>query len=369
MTPREDSSSNKSGWMLVDSPIRPDCVPDDSDVQVHQTAAGVRFVRTPEECFQDLPGYQFSPHFAMIDGLKMHYVDEGPRRGEVILLLHGEPTWSYLYRKMIPPLASAGFRVIAPDHIGMGRSDKPVEIGFHTFEEHVRHLMTFIRTMGLEKMTLFAQDWGGDMGLRLVGEQPELFSRVVIANAEFIMFKKGTNPLKVPNPVRINCELTQPETMPRIHNPEEFPVKFQHWLMYALTTPNFNPGQVVSGTTLKKLTRDEEHSYNAPYPSFIYKAAVRAFPSMAAAIEEQNIPAWESLGRFNKPFLFLAGKNDLDQGSEQNQERMTTHIPGAKYQKHERFEAGHFIQEDIGEILADRVIRFALDNSPSPHVL
>jgi pimeloyl-ACP methyl ester carboxylesterase len=287
----------------------------------------------------------------------MHYVDEGPLDGQVILMLHGQPSWSYLYRKMIPPLVQAGFRVIAVDHIGMGRSDKPVDLNFHTFEKHVYRLKTFIATLGLKNITLFCHDWGGLMGLRVVGDQPDLFARVVAANTTLPIIPKGLNPFRVPNPVKIDCSLGD-FTIPRDFSPTTWAVNFQKWILYALTAPNFTPSQVVAANTVSKPSLEELEAYNAPYPSLIYKAAVRTFPSMVAAIERQNVAAWKSLGRFGKPFLFFGGERDFNMGSRANQKRLTEHIPGASGQPHERFEAGHFIQEDVGEILAQRMIQW-----------
>ncbi len=356
-----ESPAGNSNWQLVDSPNLPDCVPDQSAVPVFETEAGIRFVRTPEERFAHLPGYTFAPYYTMIEGLRMHYVEEGPATGEVVLLLHGQPSWSYLYRKMISPLATAGHRVIAVDHIGMGRSDKPIALSFHTFEKHVQRLKTFISTLGLQEITLFCQDWGSLMGLRVAGDEPERFARIIVANGTLPVIPKGFNPFRVPNPVEIDCsagDFARPADL----DIANWPTYFQRWIIFALTSPDFTPSQVLTALATRTLTDEEKQAYDAPYPSFIYKAAVRAFPSMVAAIEEQNAPAWQTLGAFEKPFLFLAGEQDQNMGSVANQQRMTGHIPGAKGQPHERFQAGHFIQEDIGEILAEKVIRFIADN-------
>jgi haloalkane dehalogenase len=352
-------------WKLADAPTLPDCVPVESDVAVHITEEGVRFVRTPEERFANLPGYPFAPHYLMIEGLRMHYIDEGPGDGQVVLLLHGQPTWSYLYRKMIPPMAAAGYRVIAVDHIGMGRSDKPVELSFHTFEKHVQRHKAFIAALGLNEITLFCQDWGSLMGLRIAGDQPELFARIIVANGTLPVIPRGMNPFRLPNPVEIDCSLGD-FTRPASLNPASWSAFFQRWILFALASPNFTPSQVVSAMAIHPLTPEEKAAYDAPYPSFVYKAAVRAFPSMLAAIEEENAPAWNALGEYNKPFLFLAGEHDPNMGSVANQQRVTSHIPGAQGQPHERFEAGHFIQEDIGETLAAKVVSFMQAN-PLPH--
>ena len=344
-------------WVLVDSPERPTCVPGDREASILTAQSGVRFVRTPEERFANLPGYPFEPHYALVEGLRMHYVDEGPRDGQVILMLHGQPSWSYLYRKMIPPLAQAGFRAIAVDHVGMGRSDKPVELSFHTFEKHVQRIKTFIATAGLKDITLFCQDWGGLMGLRAVGDQPDSFARAVAANTTLPIIPKRLNPFRVPNPVTIDCTLGD-FAIPDDFSPATWAVNFQKWILYALTAPNFTLSQVVAANSVSKPSKEELAAYDAPFPSLIYKAAVRAFPSMVAVIERQNVPAWKSLGKFRKPFLFFGGEHDFNLGSRANQKRLTEHIPGASGQPHERFEAGHFIQEDVGEILAQRMIRW-----------
>ena len=349
-------------WKLIDLPTRPDCVPDDSSVPVYETEAGIRYVRTPEERFANLAGYPFAPHYAMVEGLRMHYVDEGPANGEVVLLLHGQPSWSYLYRNMIPTIAAAGYRVIAVDHIGMGRSDKPVDLSFHTFEKHVQRLKDCINTLGLNNITLFCQDWGSLMGLRVAGDLPERFARIVVANGTLPVIPKGMNPFRVPNPVQIDCSIGD-FSLPEVFGTERWAASFQRWILFALTSPNFTPSQVLTAMTTHPLTPEEKAAYDAPYPSLIYKAAVRTFPSMVAAIEEQNAPAWNALGEYQKPFLFLAGEHDHNMGSTANQQRITSHVPGAQGQPHERYaDAGHFIQEDSGEILAAKVVSFIQAN-------
>jgi haloalkane dehalogenase len=343
-------------WLLRDLPERPDCVEDDRDVPILKADTGVPFVRTPDECFETLSGFSYEPHYLSIEGLRMHYVDEGPPDGPVVLLLHGQPSWAYLYRKMIPILVGAGFRVIAVDHIGMGRSDKPVAIGFHTFESHVQRLKAFIAALGLRDTMLFCQDWGGLMGLRVVGEEPGLFARVVAANTTLPVIPSRLNPFRVPNPVKIDCSLGDFVMPGSTGDSAPYPVLFQRWILYTLTAPNFRPSQVIAANTVCNLSPAELAAYDAPYPSFVYKAAVRAFPAMVAAIEKQSAPAWKSLGRFGKPFLFFGGEHDHNLGSLSVQKRLTGHIPGAKGQPHERFDAHHFIQEDVGEVLARRMV-------------
>ena len=352
------SPARDQKWLLEDESVRPDCVDVDRDVPILKSASGVPFVRTPDERFRDLPGFSYEPHYASIEGLRMHYVDEGPPDAPVVLLLHGQPSWGYLYRKMIPTLVASGFRTVAPDHIGMGRSDKPIAIGFHTFESHVRRLKDFIATLSLLDIILFCQDWGGLMGLRVVGEESHLFARVVAANTTLPVIPRGLNPFRVPNPVKIDCSLGDFVMPGSMGDPAPYPVLFQRWILYALTAPNFRPSQVIAANTVNSLSPVELAAYDAPYPGFIYKAAVRAFPAMVAAIEKQSAPAWRSLGTYKRPFLFFAGEHDHNLGSVAVQNRLTGHIPGAAGQPHERFNAHHFIQEDVGEVLAQRIVEW-----------
>lgn len=335
----------------------------DSDAEVRMTDAGLEFVRTPDERFDNLSGYPFEPHYVEIDGLRMHYVDEGPRDGEVILLLHGEPSWSYLYRKMIPILAGAGHRVIAPDLIGMGRSDKPVELGVHTYDQQIRWVVQFIDQLRLHDVTLFCQDWGSLIGLRIVGDHPDRFARVVVANGRLPVIPRGIRPFHVPDPIEIDPAKGDFASFQATLDPSQpQPVNFQKWIEYALTAPNLRPSEVVEALTVTELTPEEAAAYDAPYPSLIYKAAIRAFPSMIAAVQDENALAWAALGEFEKPFLSFTGELDRNLGSEAVQNELIGHVPGAKGQPHDRFDAHHFIQEDIGEVLADRVNAFIAAN-------
>ncbi len=357
---RKDGSNGKL-YSAKDAPAPStcpsSCVPDEGDVPISETPDGIRFVVTPEERFANLDGYPFAPHYVSLDGLRIHYVDEGPIDGEVILLMHGQPSWSYLYRKMIPLLAGAGYRVIAPDNMGMGRSDKPVELSVHRYEQHIEWHKRFIAELGLQDITLFAQDWGGLIGLRIVGDLPHLFARAVASNTTLPVIPPGLNPYTFPDSTQIDCALGD----------FEIPANFQAWIEYALTAPNLRPHQVVETLTVNSLTPEQASAYDAPYPSLIYRAAIRAFPSMITAVESENLPAWQALGDFEKPFLTLAGELDANLGSPAQVNRLINHIPGAAGQNHERFPAHHFIQEDIGETLADRVITFMLENPlPAP---
>jgi haloalkane dehalogenase len=337
-----------------------DCNLHPDDIQVSVTAASLEFVRTPDACFETLDGYDFDPDYADIDGLRMHYVDEGPREGEVILMLHGQPSWSYLYRKMIPVLVEAGYRVIASDHIGMGRSDKPVDPRVHQYEQHVAWTKTFIDQLGLSGITLFVQDWGSLIGLRVAGDMPELFARIVVANGDLPVIPPGANPFTVPV-FEIDESLGSAAEFFASRSPERIE-GFQQWINYAAGAPQLFAGDVVEGGTRITLTPSQRAAYDAPFPALIYRGAIRAFPSMVAGIEDQNLPAWLALGRFDRPFLFLAGERDPNLGSRQNQDKWIEHVPGAVGQDHRRYDAGHFIQEDVGEEMAAHLVEFMQQN-------
>jgi pimeloyl-ACP methyl ester carboxylesterase len=267
--------------------------------------------------------------------------------------------------------------VIAPDHIGMGRSDKPIDLSFHTYELHIARMKEFISSLKLKIITLFCQDWGGLMGLRIVGDQPESFARVIAANTRLPIIPEGMNPFRIPNPVEINCSLAKldfkdfvsQQTKQMLAGSKKYsPLMhlkfFQQFIIYTLTHPNLKPSQILQHLTLNDLSNEELDAYDAPFPSLIYKAAIRTFPSMIAAVEQNNIQAWKTLGEFTKPFLFLGGEHDRNMGSLQMLNMLTKHIPGAEGQAHQRFpNAGHFIQDDIGFELANKVISFIEKNS------
>jgi len=290
----------------------------------------MKALRTPEARFAALPGYPFEPHYAVVgDGLRLHYVDEGPRDGAMILLLHGEPSWSYLYRKMIPPLVAAGYRVLAPDLIGFGKSDKPVRLLDYSYQQHVDWLVDWMQQVDLQGATLFCQDWGSLLGLRLVAEHDGRFARVVVGNG---FLPTATNSV---------------------------PVAFRIWRAFASYSPLFPIGRIVRSGCVSPLSPEVVAAYDAPYPSGRYKAGARAFPRLVPTEASDpavpaNRAAWDVLGRWQKPFLCLFGKNDPILG--RADAVLIAHIPGARGQPHERFWGGHFVQEDRGDYLAERMI-------------
>ena len=338
----------------------------DNNVKIHKTQNGIEYVKTPSKCFLNLPDYNFNENYFDLHGIKIHYIDAGPSDGKILLLLHGQPVWSYLYRTMIHDLVSKGYRCIAPDLIGMGKSDKPISIKYHTYETHCENILTFINGLKLKNMTLFCQDWGSLIGLRIAGENPNLFSGIIAANAELPNFTKETNPLYIPETIEINTKIKSFVGAMAYYSLGGFAVEsFQAWILYCLTAPMVDIKSIMKLSFSRNFKKSDDilNAYSAPFPSFIYMAGPRTLPSMNAGITGQTLKAIEGLKKFEKPFLSLIGLQDKLLGTPRIQNRFIKMVPGAKGQNHEQFqEANHFIQEDIGEMMADRMHKFIVKN-------
>ncbi len=292
----------------------------------------MEYLRTPDDRFQNLSGYNFAPHYVAIGELRMHYLDEGPRAAAPVLLLHGEPSWCYLYRKMIPVLTAAGHRVIAPDLIGFGRSDKPVKRDDYTYQRHVDWMAGFVRVLDLNNITLFGQDWGGLIGLRVLTADPDRFARIVVANTGL-----PTGDLK----------------------PSE---GFLRWRDFSQSTPNFHAGGIVKGACRSQLSPAVIAAYDAPFPDDRFKAGARQFPLLVPIRPDDpasaaNRQAWQVLQQWKKPLLTAFSDGDpVTQGGERPFQKL---VPGAQGQPHVTIRnAGHFLQEDKGEELAEVVVKF-----------
>lgn len=292
-------------------------------------------LRTPDERFADLPEYPFTPRYASVDAgdgtpLRVHYVDEG--QGEPVLLLHGEPTWSYLYRTMIPVLTDAGLRAVAPDLPGFGKSDKPARIDDFSYARLVGWMAEWMDAADLPPVTLVCQDWGSLVGLRLVAERPDRFARVVVANGH----------------------------LP--HGGSPAPLVFRLWQLFARWTPVFPHGWIVRVGCAQPVPAEVRAAYDAPFPDASYEAGPRALPRLVPLDEHDpaipaNRAAWDALGRFENPFLtaFAAG-DPIFRGADRLLQR---HVPGAAGQPHTRLKgASHFVQEDRGPDLARIVAEF-----------
>ena len=293
-------------------------------------------LRTPDERFAALPDFPYEPRYAEVDDgdggtLRIGYVEAGPADGETVLLLHGEPSWSFLYRRMIPVLAGAGLRVVAPDLIGFGRSDKPIEQGDYSYARHAEWLRQgLFDRLDLRDVTLVCQDWGGLLGLRLVGEHPDRFARVVAANTGL---PTGDQPMSE---------------------------AFLAWQRFATTAERFDVGRIVQNATVGELPPDVVAAYDAPFPDDRFKAGARSFPALVPTRPDDpasaaNRAAWEGLTRFDKPFLTAFSDGDpITGGGDRVFHKL---VPGAKGLPHTTLAGGgHFLQEDVGPELARVVL-------------
>jgi haloalkane dehalogenase len=301
-------------------------------------------LRTPDARFEDLAGWPFAPCYETItdaDGtpLRLHFVDEGPREGPIVLLMHGEPSWGFLYRKIIAGLVAKGYRAIAPDLIGFGRSDKPAARGDYTYERHVAWMSAWLAALDLQDVTLFCQDWGGLIGLRLVAAFPDRFAGVVVANTGLPVGTGWTE-------------------------------GFKAWLTFSQTVPEMPIGVIVNGGALRDLSPEEIAAYDAPFPDESFKEGARQFPTLVPITPEhasvrENQEAWSALARFERPVVNAFSDGDaVTRGGDLV---FQTRIPGAKDQPHVTLKGGHFVQEDSPEDIVgviDALIRRRGDGAP-----
>ena len=290
----------------------------------------MRVLRTPDDRFAALPGFDYPPRYADAGGLRMAYVEDGPPDGQPVLLLHGEPSWSFLYRTVLPVLAGAGLRAIAADLVGFGRSDKPAEMGDHTYARHVEWVRAFaFDVLGLSGVTLVGQDWGGLIGLRLVAEHPGRFARVVAANTGLP---------------------TGDQQMPEV------------WLRFrevVRTAPTLGISRLVQSGCVHPLPDEVLAAYEAPFPDESFKAGPRAMPSLVPTTPDDpasdaNRAAWVRLAAWDKPFLVAFSDRDPITGAMAPILERT--VPGAVRTVIDG--AGHFLQEDAGERLGAAIVDF-----------
>lgn len=290
-------------------------------------------LRTPDDRFSALADFAFDPSYATItatDGtaLRLAYIDFGPRDGSPVLLMHGEPSWSYLYRHFIAPLAAAGHRVIAPDLIGFGRSDKPAARSDYTYEAHVDWMTQWLTGLDLTNITLFCQDWGGLIGLRLVAAHPGRFARLVIANTGLPI---GTG----------------------------WSEGFAAWLKFSQEVPVFHVGGIVNGGCVRTLSPDEIAAYDAPFRDETFKVGARQFPAIVPITPDhasvaENKAAWAVLETFDRPVVTCF--SDADAVTKGGERVFKERIPGAKDQPHRIVGGGHFLQEDCPAELVDIIL-------------
>lgn len=286
----------------------------------------MKVLRTPEAAFEGVTDYPFSPNYLDVTdalsgaNLRVHYIDEGPRDAPVVLMMHGEPSWSYLYRKMVAPVVAAGFRVVAPDLIGFGKSDKPAAQSDYSYARHVAWMRSWVEQLDLQNVTLACQDWGSLVGLRLVAEMPDRFAGVALSNGGL---------------------------------PEggDAPRAFAIWRAFSKWSPVFPIGKIVSAGTKRGLSLDEIAAYDAPFPNSSFKAGARIFPSFVPFENNVAVPdqkrAWQVFDTWEKPFLCCF--SDQDRITRGGESRFIGRVPGTSGQNHRSLHGGHFIQEDDPE--------------------
>lgn len=325
----------------------------------------MKFVRTPDDRFETLKDFPFAPNYLQVDDteggeLRIHYVDEGPADGQVILLMHGQPVWSYLYRFMIPPLVEKGFRVIAPDLIGFGRSDKPCAREDYTYARHVAWMSDWLKQLDLRDVTVFFQDWGSLIGLRLVAAFPERFSHVVLANGGL---PAGLIPEEFAEPLAQAYEalpvIKVGELGERFRDTSGMP-GILYWRKFCSESSELQSSVVVQHTSARNLGEEEAAAYDAPFPGEEYLAGARQFPSLIPLFPDEpevveNRAAWKVLRAFDKPFLLAFSDDDpVTAGGDRV---FLEQVAGTKGLAHRTIEnAGHFLQQDAPEACVQAIL-------------
>ncbi|WP_061016214.1 haloalkane dehalogenase [Vibrio splendidus] len=311
-----------------------------------------QILRTPESAFTNLQDYPYSANYMDIDGMRMHYIDEGKDNEKTIFLLHGQPSWSYLYRHMVPLFVEAGYRVVAPDLIGFGKSDKPASSEAHSYGNHVRWMTSFVRQLGIKNASAFMQDWGGMIGLRVLAQEPEWLERLVVSNTALAEMS-GLEKFMVPKVLKLMAALAGKPSVEKFANN----INYGNWAGYFRHADQLEIGQILQTLTTRQLSRAEMLAYDAPFPTADYFAGPRKMPEIVASELDQVNADWKKLKQWHKPVLTLFSDKDpflADQGYDK---KFQANFSGAKGQPHITIEnASHFLQEDQSQQLAENVI-------------
>ena len=307
---------------------------------------------TPSAAFENLVDYPFEPNYLEVDGMKMHYVDEGKHHAQTIFLLHGQPSWSYLYRHMIPLLVDAGYRVIAPDLIGFGKSDKPLSLEVHTYANHVDWMTQFVRKLGIKHAAAFMQDWGGMIGLRALAQEPEWLDRLVVANTALAEMK-GLEKFLVPKVLKVMAAAAGKTDLAKFKNK----INYGNWAGYFRHNPQPEIGELIQSLSTRHLSKHEMQAYDAPFPSEEYFAGPRKMPEIVADDLDAVNQDWQSLKRWSKPVLTLFSDQDPFLAGQGYDEKFQQNFSGAKGQPHITVaNASHFLQEDQSTQLAQTML-------------
>lgn len=307
-------------------------------------------LRTPLERFQNIPDYPFKENYFVYNNkYRIHYLDEGPQDGSPIFLLHGEPSWSFLYRKMIPVFVQNNYRVIVPDLLGCGKSDKPIKKSDYTYKLHVDIMVSLVQHLNLQNITPFYQDWGGLIGLRVVTSMPERFARVVIGNTglpDASGFQGLIGNYMFQRRIKKRGKVTEKDF-------KEHP-GFINWIAFSQTVEDFHVAKIVQGGAQTRFPIEVFNAYDAPFPDDRYKAGVRIFPALIPTQLRANHKAWKVFENWTKPFLLTF--SDRDPITRGQDKEFKKRVPGVK--EHPITNAGHFLQEDKGPELAQIIMDF-----------
>lgn len=310
--------------------------------------------RTPESAFEGLKDYPFQSHYAQLGEVRMHYLDEGERDAPVIFLFHGQPSWSYLYRHMIPLLVQEGYRVIVPDLIGFGKSDKPIHQEMHTYSNHVQWVNELVRILGITHAKAFMQDWGGMIGLRVLADNPEWLDSLVLANTA-LSEVKGLEKFIFPRIMKWMGNKVSHPTLQRFQNKLDFP----HWAGYFSKAPTLQIGEIMQVLTTRDLSVEEKKAYDAPFPDPTYYGGPRTMPQIIATDINDVNKAWDKLKKWEKPVLTLFSDKDPFLADKGYDKKFQKNFKGAKGQPHITVaNASHFLQEDQPAFLVKRMLEW-----------
>jgi len=309
-------------------------------------------LRTPESAFEHLKDYPFKPNYMDVGGLNMHYLDEGDKNNKTIFLFHGQPSWSYLYRHMIPVLVKEGYRVIAPDLIGFGKSDKPTSSEDHSYSAHVNWMSTFVKKLGITHAAAFMQDWGGMIGLRVLANNPEWLDRLIVANTALAEIKA---PLRwiMPSILNFNRKKAGKSSIQELSQE----MTYGNWAGHFTHSSELEIGKIMQLLTTRDLSQEEMNAYDAPYPTDAYYAGPRKMPEIVVSDLSLVYEDWQKLKQWPHPVLTLFSDDDpflADQGYDK---LFQTNFPGASGQPHITVtNASHFLQEDQFDELTTNMI-------------
>lgn len=314
----------------------------------------IQSITTPSNRFENLKDYPFRPNYINVDGMRMHYVDEGKDNKKTIFLFHGQPSWSYLYRHMIPLLVKEGYRVIAPDLIGFGKSDKPIHEYNHTYTNHVRWVTSFIDQLNIKNATAFMQDWGGMIGLRVLANRPDWLDRLIVSNTALAEIK-GIAKFIFPKVMKWMGNASKQPTIDKLAKKQSF----SNWAGYFSKSTNLEVGKVMQILTTSSLDQEEMQAYDAPFPNNKFYAGPRTMPQIIATDLNEVNADWQKLKQWNKPVLTLFSDKDPFLAGKGYDKIFQKNFKGAAHQPHQTIKnASHFLQEDQSQMLVEQIIKW-----------